>query len=744
MTATSYAPLALFLTMPSTAEPRPATVSLPCDKLLPALLQARALLDEAQGSLICLTAAGITGAQGKASEHPGMIWLMDSRQALKLKQHPHARLYLHTEPTSAAEIDSIPLAAAGKAAGKMLEYHIPAHQGFAALRQLCHSLAARDLPPAPLAGGRTGANVSDHTDDYADVYTHNCADKPAFDMPPDDATGSSICFSGQYWFCEPGDRRQVQLRLHGQSIEDEIPGQTVHTLTLTQGSALLPPRPIARYWLEYSAESAAELATQLHRDTGERTALNTWHRHNTLLPQGTGCRAVVVADTMAALEAELDGLIRHIETRPTVWLQTPGGSCYCPANQGCRPGELAFIYPGVGTAWAGMYQGLHLYFPELFEVNKSLPLAEMLQAEMLQADTLQSTGPQANRTSQNQSLPLAQQAVAGVGQSWLLSQILCREFGLAPDMALGYSMGEISMWASLGIWQSPESLIRPTLESALFSHELSGPLRAVQALWQPPSYDAGASGTQPTPDWGCYLLRASYDSVQQQIETLFGKTCRVYVPVRHFDSCILAGDTRQVQAVIDALGCTAIPSPLVTAMHTPAAWLLHQSMRAFYQLNTQSPRLLRHCLFFSASQPQAINPALSSLHLAPQDLSQYIADSIADTLCQPLNLPMLINRAIHQGARLFVEVGADRQLTSLLANQQLSWQPVKTIACNSKGAMPIRSLRKCIAALRTLGVNIRAPLAVHARTLSAPGEGVRSHISTSGAAPQETQYVSSR
>ncbi|MCF1426391.1 MAG: PfaB family protein [Shewanella sp.] len=679
MTQYPQAPLALFLSMPAGDHSEPAeTVSLAAHDLLPALQQARKVLNETPAGIICLISSANTG------NHTQSLWLMDSREALKVRLHPHARLY--------QTVDNIEVAR---------EYRVSPNHGFAALWQLCHSLAARDLPPTPL---------------------------------PIDGTAS---FSGNYWFCGPGDRREVQLYLEEQDAKAAPNAR--QCLTLAQGSALLPPRPITHYWLEYSAASAALLATQLRRDTGARKAVNDGHAHNTLPPQGIDCRAVVVADNVQTLESELNALIHHIESRPSIWLQTPAGSCYCPANQGAKPGEVAFIYPGVGTVWAGMYQNLHLHFPDLFEAHQQLPLAEMLQSDTLQSGSEQnpSTVP----------LSLAQQAVAGAGQSWLLSQILTGEFGLYPDIALGYSMGEISMWASLGVWEEPQSLIQPTLESSLFSQELSGSLLAVRDLWQKQDINAKTS-PEPnddtrTPDWGCYLLRAQCEEVQQQIDTLFGKTRRVYVPVYHFDSCILAGDNVQAQAVIDKLGCTALPSPLVTAMHTPAAWHLHPAMRTFYRLKSRNQPLSSDCLFFSASQPQPLRQELSR-----QDWSQTIADSIADTLCQPLNFPMLITRAICQGARLFIEVGADRQLTSLLSNQQLSWQPLKPLACNSKGAPPARSLLKCIAALRALGVRVDPPLAAHGKCLPSyrSDSSVSSHsrISTTGEAPQETQYVISR
>lgn len=636
------------------------------------------------------------------------LLLMDSRQAMMARRHPHARLYATARPTqgSVKSTDSISTdknSADTPARDELPRLCASGTNAFLLLWQLCHSLAARDLPPADV-------------------------------MPAASNKVPSPVFSGHYWFCEPGHRRELHLRLEqsGDNANARECNGPELTLTLTQGSATLPARAMTGYWCEFEAADSSQLAGQLQQTLHSASDKNTEQYKLATSADSevdqplvnsnkNAYRAVVVAATQAQLISELQTLLSHIQGKSTVWLQTPAGSCYCPAHQSVAEGELAFIYPGVGTIWAGMYQGLHLYFPTLFESCQHLPLRQMLQADTLgyQASKPPFTqGPLINQAvikatgrQQVTSSPhtLAQQAVAGVGQSWLLTQLLTREFDVKPDMAAGYSMGEISMWASLGIWRQPESLIQPTLDSSIFNLELSGPLHAVKALWQWQQSSDKESSSNELPDWGCYLLKANSELVQQQIDIRFGKSSRLYIPIRHYDSCILAGDKQQADAIVAALKCTAIASPLITAMHTPASWHLHERLQAFY-LREIAPTAETDtdCAFFSASQPLPLSAKTP-------DLSRKIAASIAETLCEPLNFPALISKVTRQGARVLLEVGADRQLTSLLGKQKLSWQPIKTLACNSKGAAPHISLLKCLTALKALGLNIKAPLAENPR-----------------------------
>ncbi len=125
------------------------------------------------------------------------------------------------------------------------------------------------------------------------------------------------------------------------------------------------------------------------------------------------------------------------------------------------------------------------------------------------------------------------------------------------------------------------------------------------------------------------------------------------------------------------------------AHHTSAA-SQHRQVREFY---TQPlfDELPQHIRFISA----AYSPTGAPINID----SDSIALSIADTFCSTLNFTALIQSARQQGARLFVEVGADRQTSTLIDKINCSDNVADqncTIASNAKGGDDVVTLIKCI------------------------------------------------
>ncbi|MGL4713486.1 MAG: PfaB family protein, partial [Shewanella sp.] len=131
-----------------------------------------------------------------------------------------------------------------------------------------------------------------------------------------------------------------------------------------------------------------------------------------------------------------------------------------------------------------------------------------------------------------------------------------------------------------------------------------------------------------------------------------------------------------------------------------------------------------------ALKPEALTAAahgapirfISAAQTAPVTVDSHsIGRAIADTFCSPLDFSALIQNATEQGARLFVEVGADRQTSTLIDkishahasqsaghHQSTVNEATAAIACNAKGADAITSLLKCLAQL----ISHRVPLSL--------------------------------
>lgn len=384
--------------------------------------------------------------------------------------------------------------------------------------------------------------------------------------------------------------------------------------------------------------------------------------------------------------------ITSLAELPVLELITPNGSVFCAKPLG--PARLCFVYPGVGTAYHGMLGALKQAFPKSYADFEAAATAENVALSTLLPTALSDKGEAA--PSPAPTMTLAEQAVAGVGASVLLTQILRREFKLCPAFAIGYSMGEAAMFAANGVWDKPFALVKPTLESRIFSEQISGALTAVRQEWQLDARDAIG--------WNSFLLRIDTGSITPLLQN--PAYSRVYLAIRQGPSCVLAGDEAQCRALIKALGKRGVAANRVTAMHTPAALRVKPELTAFYDRPLSGELEQPQPIYISAGNEQPLKPA--SLE------RKQIAETIATCFSQPLDVESLLQRARKHGAQLFLEVGADSQTSSIIqamAGKQLS-SDIKAFGCDRKhsGAADNKALLKALARL----ISHRVPLATAA------------------------------
>ncbi|ASF14979.1 PfaB family protein [Shewanella sp. LC6] len=529
-----------------------------------------------------------------------------------------------------------------------------------------------------------------------------------------------------YWFTKPHQARVLSLNLLGNILNkplDKAPrASTAQSLILTQGTRLIaqPLLNANRLFIPISGNTLESLTLKLSQlidslDLSVNQPDTDW-----LCTQGSDwferyqaqdkLALVLMAGSLGELMQEAKAMRAYIEKTqqapapaqtpvlmPSANLafKTPVGSYFTASPLGDK--GLTFVYPGVGTVYPNMFSDLHGYFPELYrELEREGDLAAMLQAEAIYQGAAYAKTAINVSVKDAADMSLSQLAISGVGASYLFSRLLTRVFTIQPQLALGYSMGEAAMWASLDIWQTPHALINATQNSAIFNQEISGPLLAVRRDWQL-SEDAPLA-------WNSFLVRAS----RAEINTLLTDFPRVYLAIEQGDTCILAGCEASCLQLLKRLNKRGIASNKVTAMHTPPSQSQHNAIQEFYTLGLKANACETQVRFISAARQSTVSID-----------SQSIAKSIADTFCAPLNFTALINAAYHQGARLFVEVGADRQTSTLIdkIGRQLELgadgiqtqeQPILAMACNAKGSDTITSLLKCLAQL----ISHRVPLSL--------------------------------
>ncbi|MEZ8103705.1 PfaB family protein [Vibrio cortegadensis] len=494
---------------------------------------------------------------------------------------------------------------------------------------------------------------------------------------------SSRSLPSHYWFTEPNKARVAALTFSDDS-------QKATSLILTQATGLQEPKPLLsseRLMFVVSGNEQTELVSQLislreelkcvNEAADSKLAIATLMHSNLSHFQSVqhnvdlGANIVIQAASIDAAIQEITALENAL---PKVMAdnshyKTPAGSCFSPKPQ--SKGGVAFVYPGVGTVYPGMLREFHHHFPQLFaRLEREGNLKEMLQADKTYAED-------------SQEMSLSELAIAGVGSSYLLTQLLCDEFKVQPDFALGYSKGEASMWASLNVWKNPHALIEMTQTSPIFTTAISGELTAVRQDWQ-------LNGNESI-QWNSFVVRSD----AQAIEALLPEFPRAYLAIIQGDTCVLAGCESTCRALLKKLGKRGIAANRVTAMHTTPALSQHSQVREFY---TQPlfDELPKHIRFISA----AGLPTGAPINID----SDSIALSIADTFCSTLDFTALIQSARQQGARLFVEVGADRQTSTLIDKINRSDDVADqycTIASNAKGGDDVVTLIKCIGQLIT-------------------------------------------
>nr|WP_202612629.1 PfaB family protein [Vibrio toranzoniae] len=494
---------------------------------------------------------------------------------------------------------------------------------------------------------------------------------------------SSRSLPSHYWFTEPNKARVAALTFSDDS-------QKATSLILIQATGLHEPKPLLsseRLMFVVAGNDQAELASKLASlkaelkclsDSADRELAIAALMHSNLSHFQSAQHNVDLGANIVIQAASIDAALQEItaleNALPKVMAdnsqyKTPAGSCFSSMPQ--SKGGVAFVYPGVGTVYPGMLREFHHHFPQLFaRLEREGNLKEMLQADKTYAED-------------SQEMSLSELAIAGVGSSYLLTQLLCEEFKVQPDFALGYSKGEASMWASLNVWKNPHALIEMTQTSPIFTTAISGELTAVRQDWQ--------LSSDESIQWNSFVVRSD----AQAIEALLPEFPRAYLAIIQGDTCVLAGCESTCRALLNKLGKRGIAANRVTAMHTTPALSQHSQVREFY---TQPlfDELPKHIRFISA----AGLPTGAPINID----SDRIALSIADTFCSTLDFTALIQSARQQGARLFVEVGADRQTSTLIDKINRSDNVADqycTIASNAKGGDDVVTLIKCIGQLIT-------------------------------------------
>ncbi len=315
---------------------------------------------------------------------------------------------------------------------------------------------------------------------------------------------------------------------------------------------------------------------------------------------------------------------------PSVALPTPlrDRLFYSPAPLGPAR-RLAFVYPGSGNDFPGMGRDLAVHWPEVLRGQQSENL--YLRSQYLPECFWQA--PSMPVTHQNKIF-------VQVALGTLVTDLL-GNFGVRPDAALGYSLGESAALFALRAWTDRDRMLQATHASPLFTSDLVGDRRAARTSWGLPDTEAV--------DWFAGLVSCPAAQVR---EALAGEQ-RVYLLIINTPTeCVLGGDRAAVARVVQKLGCRFLPLPDTATVHCPIAGVVADAYRELHRLPTTAPPGVR---FYSA--------ALGRAYELNQDSA---AEAILAQALDTVDFPALIENAYADGVRLFVEIGPGASCSRLI------------------------------------------------------------------------------
>ena len=376
----------------------------------------------------------------------------------------------------------------------------------------------------------------------------------------------------------------------GGDTEEIVAGLQSLTQAATDAVGSAAIHRLAReWWLEHPGRSDAQLAiTLIARDAGELRTL-----------------AQSAADQ---LEREEDPSDRS------------AGRVFFSRDPLGPKGELAFVYPGSGSQYAGMGRELCLQWPDILRAQDHTN--ERLRSQLKVSEIWGS----ASGTGGARTVILSQVTLGTIATD------LMAGFGVRPQAVVGYSLGETAGLFSFGAWHERDEMLRRVTESELFVSELTGRCDAARRAW--------GVAEDAVVKWSVGVVETPADRAREVIAELD----RVYLLIINTpDECVIGGDASAVQRAVEMLGCPFHALEGVPTVHCEVASAVAEAYRDLHVLDTRPPEDTR---FYSGAWGEAYEVDQGRA-----------ADSLLAQAIQGVDFPKTVRQAYDDGVRIFLEMG---------------------------------------------------------------------------------------
>ena len=423
---------------------------------------------------------------------------------------------------------------------------------------------------------------------------------------------------------------------------------------------------------------------------------------------------VLLGPTQEEIQKEIDAAKSGIENSFSGngdWV-SPKGSFFT-ATPLSREGKVAFTYPGGFSAYVDCGRSLFQMFPGLHELDEkflketgpkdkrrgSNYLCELLQEKRLYPRTMNRLSDQEIEMLQEDFIhsPIAM-FESGVSSAVLNTHVMRKGFGLEPQIAFGYSMGEISMLYGLGVWRSMSNMSDILNTSNLFSARLAGPMNAVREAWK---LDQNEFRNEPL--WGCYTIRVAVKEVQELVDI----EPHVYlILINTPEEVVIAGEPSACEKVIKRLNRPIHPIPVTDVVHCEPVKTEYQEIR---RVHTDRVVERPEIDFYSA-----IDYGISKLD------SETLSHNIATIYGKTVDYSRLVEKVYSDGARIFVDLGP-RATCSKWISKILQNRSHLSISVNRKGADNRAMILKALSSL----ISHRVPVKLESLFPAVPEQSLK-------------------
>ena len=216
--------------------------------------------------------------------------------------------------------------------------------------------------------------------------------------------------------------------------------------------------------------------------------------------------------------------------------------------------------------------------------------------------------------------------------------------GIAPDAAIGYSMGESAALVALRAWTNRDELSGRLQSSPLFATQLSGPCEAARRAW-------GIPPDRPVP-WVAGIVPEVGRRCERGDRGLRERPRLRPDPERDATRRSSVASGAPSVDVVSTLSCQLLELPAVSTVHCEIGRLVESHYEALHDIDTAAPPRIA---FYSG---------VSGRRYAVDRRSA--ARAIAAQASQTIDFPRTIENAYADGIGLFIEVGPGSSCTRLI------------------------------------------------------------------------------